>query len=80
MPVSENGLLEALESERLAVVVNRFDQSIAVEDETIARREVDVVLAERVAAANAQGKSPRGKRLELSGGRAIDVRIEMARG
>jgi hypothetical protein len=61
-------------------IIDRFDQTIAVEDQTIAALERDFVLAERLAAFDAEGKAPRRQRFELARRGAVDVRIEMARG
>src|ERR1051326_615539 len=72
----EQRALEAFEAERLSVVVDRFDESVAIENEAIAGREFDCVLLEWIAALHAERKSPRRQRFELAARRAINIRIE----
>src|SRR5437899_228599 len=59
MSVLQDRFLEPVEAIRLAVVVDRFDQAVAIENEAIAGLEVDGVLAERVAAFDAERETPR---------------------
>src|SRR5262245_11568818 len=75
--VLEDRFLEAVEAERVAVVVDRFDQAVAVEDEAVAGGEVDGVLAERLAASDAQREPPGRQGLDARLVGAEDVRVEM---
>src|ERR1700675_91588 len=59
MAAIEQRSLETLEAERLAVIIDRFDQHVAVENEAIAGCETDDVLAERPATTHAERETPR---------------------
>src|SRR5512143_308313 len=60
----EDHALEPLEAERLALVVERFDEAVAVEDEPVAGIEPDFELPERLAPPHTERKSPRRQQLE----------------
>src|SRR5664279_6274833 len=74
----EDDAFEALEAERLAFVVERLDEAVAVEDEAVARLELHDGLVERLPAFHAQREAPRRQQLELLLASAEDVRVEMA--
>ena len=57
-------VLEAGEAERLAVVVERLDEAVAVEDEPVAGVELRHVLDERLAALHAEREAPGRERLD----------------
>ncbi len=63
VPGLGDGVLEAVEAERLAIVVDRFDQAVAIEDEPVPGRELDRVLAEGLAALDSEGEAPGRQRL-----------------
>ncbi len=59
-------VLEAGEAERLAVVVERLDEAVAVEDEPVAGVEPRDVLDERLAPLHAEREAPRREGLDRS--------------
>src|SRR5438067_7182756 len=74
----EKHSLEAIEAERLSIIIDRFDQAIAVENQAIAGGEFDEVLAKWIAPPYAERETPRRKRLEAAIPGAINIWIEMA--